>query len=250
MAARRWHRPRAFAVALTLAGIALFVALGSWQWRRAHEKAALFAAFDRGAAQAPIPLDQARRDAVAGSVIYPHVDVRGRYAQGGYEYELENQVRGGRTGIMVFALFEPADGSAPLLVNRGFLPYANVGVRYPPLPPLPDGEVALSALYAPPPGAGLRLGGNGLETQTFPKKVIYLDPAEIAADLHRSLDPRVLLLLPDAAAPAGAAFVREWRPEVFPPERHYGYALTWFTFAAVVVATFAILHWRKDEALP
>jgi len=36
--------------------------------------------------------------------------------------------------------------------------------------------------------------------------------------------------------------VREWKPEVFPPERHYGYAFTWYTFAAVVAATFFILH--------
>lgn len=240
MAARRWRRPHPLAVVLTLLGVALFLALGSWQWRRGQEKAALFAAFDRGIAQAPVPLQQARS---AEGVSYPHVTVRGRYAEPAYEYELENQVRDGRVGVMVYALFEPAGGGAPLLVNRGFLAYASDGSRYPKLPPLPQGEVALSALYAPPPGAGLRLGGNGLATQKFPKKMIYLDLAEIAADLDRPLDPRVLLTLPDTAD--GGAFVREWRPEVFPPERHYGYALTWFTFAVVVVLTFAVLHWRK-----
>lgn len=242
MSARHWRRPRAFALVLTLFGVALFVALGSWQWRRGQEKAELFAAFDRGAAQAPTPLDQARQGAVG--VSYPHVTVRGRYAEPAYEYELENQVRGGHVGIMAYVLFEPADGSAPLLVNRGFLAYANGYSRYPTLPPLPQGEVTVSALYAPPPGAGLRLGGNGLSAQKFPKRVIYLDLAEVEADLNRKLDPRVLLSLPDATA--AGPFVREWRPEVFPPERHYGYALTWFTFAAVVVATFAILHRRRQ----
>ncbi|MBO9661901.1 SURF1 family protein [Dokdonella sp.] len=226
---------------LTLLGVALFVALGSWQWRRGQEKAALFAAFDRGIAQAPVPLQQARGD--ADGVSYPHVTVRGYYAEPAYEYELENQVRDGRVGVMVYALFEPADGGAPLLVNRGFLAYAGGESRYPALPPLPRDKVTLSALYAPPPGAGLRLGGNGLAAQKFPKKMIYLDLAEISTDLDRTLDPRVLLTLPDTAD--GTAFVRQWRPEVFPPERHYGYALTWFTFAAVVVATFATLHWRK-----
>jgi cytochrome oxidase assembly protein ShyY1 len=250
MAARRWRRPRAFAVVLAAAGVALFLALGSWQWRRAHEKEALFAAFDRGAAQAPVSLEQARRDAAAGATIHPHVTVRGRYAQPAREYELENQVRGGRAGVMAYALFEPADGSPPLLANRGFLPYGSGATRYPALPALPAGEVALSALYAPPPGAGLRLGGNALAAQAYPKTLVYLDPAEIAADLGRSIDPRVLLLLPAPDDAAARAFVREWRPDVFPPERHYGYAFTWFTFAAVVVATFAILHWRKNEARP
>lgn len=243
MPARRWRRPRAFAVALCLAGIALFVALGSWQWRRGEEKAELFAAFDRGFAQAPIALEQARRD--ANGAVYPHVVVRGSYVVD-YEYLLENQVRDGRIGVMAFAPFQPAEGGDPLLVNRGFLPYSSGSGdrRYPVLPPLPRGEVTLSGLYAPPPGAGLRLGGNGLAVQKYPKKVVYLDLAEVGADLRRRLDPRVLLLLPEPDA-TGARFVREWRPEVFPPERHYGYALTWFTFAAVVVATFAILHWRR-----
>lgn len=245
MPARRWHRPRAFALVLTLLGVALFLALGSWQWRRGQEKAELFAAFDRGVAQAPVPFEQVRHEAVG--VSYPHVTVRGRYVEPFYEYELENQVREGRVGVMVYALFEPSGGGAPLLVNRGLLAYGSGDRRYPPLPPLPQGEVSLSALYAPPPGSGLRLGGNRLETQKFPKTVVYLDLAEIGADLERALDPRVLLLTqPDTAG--GGAFVREWRPEVFPPERHYGYALTWFTFAAVVVATFAILHWRKVSA--
>jgi cytochrome oxidase assembly protein ShyY1 len=243
MSARRWRRPRAFAVVLCLAGVALFIALGSWQWRRGQEKAELFAAFDRGFAQAPIALEQARRE--AGGAVYPHVVVRGSYVEPDYEYELENQVRDGRVGVMAFALFQPAGGGDPLLVNRGFLPYASGERRYPDLPPLPRGEVSLSGLYAPPPGAGLRLGGNGLEVQKYPKRVIYLDLAEVGADLDRRLDPRVLLLLPEPGAAESARFVREWRPEVFPPERHYGYALTWFTFAAVVVATFAILHWRK-----
>ncbi|WP_300618290.1 SURF1 family protein [Dokdonella sp.] len=241
MSARRWHAPGALAVALLFAGVALFVALGSWQWRRAHEKETLFAAFERGFAEAPVTLQQARGTADPGH--FPHVAARGVYAQPPRQYELENQVRDGRVGIMAFALFEPSDGGPSLLVNRGFLPYANDVSRRPHLPDLPQGEVTLSALYAPPPGIGLRLGGNTLAQQAFPKQVIYLDPVEVEADLGRTLDPRVLLLLPDNAD--GTAFVREWRPEVFPPERHYGYALTWFTFAAVVVATFAILHWRK-----
>lgn len=241
MSARRWHAPGVPAVALALAGVALFLALGSWQLRRAHEKEALFAAFDRGFAEAPVTLQQARGAVDPGH--YPHVAAHGFYAQPPRQYELENQVREGRVGVMAFALFEPSGGGPPLLVNRGFLPYANGASRRPHLPDVPQGEVTLSALYAPPPGIGLRLGGNRLAQQAFPKQVIYLDPAEIEADLGSALDPRVLLLLPGNAD--GTAFVREWRPEVFPPERHYGYALTWFTFAAVVVATFAILHWRK-----
>lgn len=238
--ARHWRRPRAFAVALALAGIAFFVALGSWQVRRAHEKEALFAAFDAAAAQAPVTLEQARRE--TDPMHYPRIHVRGRFDPT-HAYVLDNQVRDGRAGVMVFDVFEPADGSVPLLANRGFLPRDARG-EAPAIPPPPGGDIELAALYAPPPGSGLRIGGNALPRQArWPKTSIYIDLGDIQADLGRRLDPRILLLTSESAA-APSSFVREWRPEVFPPERHYGYAFTWFTFAAIVVAIFVALHWR------
>jgi len=158
-------------------------------------------------------------------------------------YVLDDQVRDGHAGVMLFEVFAPSAGGDALLVNRGFLPRGARGDT-PQLPTVPQGVQHLRALYAPPPGAGIRLGGNALPKQlAWPKTTIYLDLGEIAADLGRKLDPRVLLEVSSETDDRG--FVRRWKPEVFPPERHYGYAFTWFTFAAVVVATFAILHRKK-----
>lgn len=235
--ARHWNRPGVFAIALTLAGIAFFVSLGSWQVRRAHEKEQLLAAFAGATEQAPIALDEARRE--TGALRYPAVRVSGRYDPQ-HAYVLDNQFRDGRAGVMVFDVFEPADGSTALLANRGFLARDTRG-EPPAIPAPPAGAQTLIALYAPPPGSGLRLGGNPLPQQaTWPKTSIYIDPGEIAADLGQSLDSRVLLLLPEP----GSAFVREWQPEVFPPQRHLGYALTWFTFAFIAAIAFVIRHWR------
>jgi cytochrome oxidase assembly protein ShyY1 len=238
--ADRWHRPRAFAIALTLAGVTAFVLLGGWQLRRAHEKEALFAAWAHAEEQAPITLAQARRDADATR--WPLVEVDGTF-EPARAYILDDQVRNGRAGVMLFEVFVPSAGGDALLVNRGFLPR---GVRgdSPQLPPVPQGTQRLRALYAPPPGAGIRLGGNALPRQPgWPKTTIHVDLGEIAADLGRKLDPRVLLQV--SADTGDHGFLRSWKPEVFPPERHYGYAFTWFTFAGVVVATFAILHRKK-----
>jgi cytochrome oxidase assembly protein ShyY1 len=173
---------------------------------------------------------------------WPLVEVDGSY-DSAHAYVLDDQVRDGRAGVMLFEVLVPSAGGDALLVNRGFLPRDARG-NSPQLPPIPPGTQHLRALYAPPPGAGIRLGGNALQKQaTWPKSTIYVDLGEIAADLGRTLDPRVLLQVSADADPQG--FVRNWKPEVFPPERHYGYAFTWFTFAAVVVATFAILHRRR-----
>lgn len=238
--ARRWYRPRAFALVLTLAGIALFTSLGLWQVRRAHEKEALFAALAGAARQAPVALAEARRE--AGAARYPRVEVSGRYDPL-HAYLLDDQVQGGRVGMRVFAVFEPADGSAPLLVDRGFLARDARGGA-PPIPPPPSGAQRIDALYAPAPGSGLRLGGNALPRQAaWPKSSIYIDLAEIAADLGHPLDPRVLRLAPEP----GSVFARDWTPELLPPQRHLGYAVTWFAFAALALGLFVIRHWRNEE---
>lgn len=242
--ADRWRRPHAFAIVATIAGVVAFVLLGSWQLRRAHEKESLFAAWAHAEEQAPVSLAQARRDADATR--WPLVEVDGAF-EPVQAYVLDDQVRDGRAGVMVFEVFVPNTGGDALLVNRGFLPRGKRGDS-PQLPPIPQGTQRLRALYAPPPGSGIRLGGNSLPKQaSWPKTTIYVDLGEIAADLGRQLDPRVLLQV--SADSDDRGFVRSWKPEVFPPERHYGYAFTWFTFAGVVVAVFAILHRKNGNAV-
>ena len=238
---RRWHRPRAFAVLLTLFGLAFFGALGFWQLDRAAQKERLFAAFAGAASQPPVTLEAARR--MQASPRYPLVSVRGHY-DAAHTYYLVDRTHDGKVGTIAYAIFEPADGSTPLLVDRGFVADDAHG-HAANIPPPPDGELELSALYAPTPGSGLRMGGNALPRQkTWPKESIYLDVGEIAADTGRSLDAKILKLAPDPAS----GFVREWRPDVFPPERHRGYAFTWFTLAAIVAGVFVGMHWRKDPS--
>jgi cytochrome oxidase assembly protein ShyY1 len=238
---RTWHRPSWFAILLAAVGLAFFLGLGSWQIDRAHQKERLFAAF-AGAKDAPaMSLADARRTPAAASR-YPRVEVTGHY-DATHGYLLDNRFHAGRIGVLAFAVFEPTDGSTPLLVARGWLGRDRDG-QMPRVPPIPQGEQHLRGLYAPPPGSGLRLGNALPDQSAWPKVVLYVDPAEIGADIGRTLDDRVLLL--DAEAPS--AFVRDWRPQVFPPARHYGYAFTWFAFALLTVGLFVGLHWRRRDA--
>jgi cytochrome oxidase assembly protein ShyY1 len=240
----RLRRPSVFAVALTIFGIAAFCALGVWQLQRAAYKETVLSRFDRAATAPLVSL----ADAVAGKQpdAYPHVEVTGRL-DGRRVYMLDDQMRSGRLGVMVFVPFLPDGSLRTLLVNLGFL--ARMGpdsTSLPDLPPIPDHAVRLTGIYAPPPLPGLKLGGNPLPREkTWPKLVTWIDTRQIAADLDRPVYPHVLLLDPDPHS----AYIRSWTANVMPPARHRAYALQWFTFALAAIVMFFVLHRvKRDDA--
>lgn len=241
----RLRRPSVFAVLLTLVGIAIFCALGKWQLDRATYKETVLARFHHASIAPLVGLDNALADKQPNA--YPHVRVSGRL-DGRRVYLLDDQMRGGRLGVMVFVPFQPDGSQHTLLVNLGFLAKMGPDSTSPPeLPPIPDHAVTLTGIYAPPPLPGLKLGGNPLEREkTWPKLVTWIDPGQIGADLHRPVYPHVLLLDPDPHS----AYIRSWTANVMLPARHRAYALQWFSFAIAAVVMFIVLHRVKRDATP
>lgn len=242
MTTRRWRRPTAFAWTLTAFGIAVFCALGIWQIDRAAQKRRLFAAF-ANAASAPT-LDFARASAAARDAQrYPHLQVTGHFLPD-RGYWLDEQVDNNRIGVHAIGVFAINGQRDRLLVDRGWVAWDHQAGTAPLVASVRSGEIALSGLYAPFPGGGLRLGGNALPRQTgWPKLTLFLDRNAIAADLGTPVAPRMLLLDPET----GSGFARSWTPQVFPPERHIGYAFTWFGFAVVAVAILIVTHWVETK---
>jgi cytochrome oxidase assembly protein ShyY1 len=241
MTTRRWHRPTWFALALTVLGVIAFLRLGVWQLDRAVQKEQLLAAFHAAPQSAPVSFDSVRNTTATQQ--YPHVRIAGHYlADRGYL--LDEQAYADQMGVHAIGVFAGKGESNMLLVDRGWAAWSHASGTTPTLPPLPAGEVELTGIYAPYPGGGLRVGGDALPAQTtWPKLTLYLDPAPIAADLGKSLQPRMLLL--DPAPDSG--FVRVWTPNVMPPARHRAYAFQWFSFAIAALVIFVVLHWRKVE---
>lgn len=241
MSRRVWHRPSAFAWAITVFGVAFFGALGVWQIKRAAQKQALFAAF-AAAGQTPT-LDLSHVQASDASR-YQHVRVHGQFLRE-RSYWLDEQVHRGRIGVHAIAVFAPDGTDTRLLVDRGWVAWDHAPGTTPAMPELPAGAIELTGLYAPFPGSGLRIGGNALPQQSaWPKLTLFLDATALAADLGHALYPRIVLLDP---AP-GSGFVREWKPDVFPPQRHIAYAVTWFGFLVVALAIFVGQHWQAKKA--
>lgn len=234
-----FRRPPWWAVLLTVAGALLFVYLGVWQLHRADFKDALLR---RYAASATAPSQAFSAVAATPPAdAFPRVRVSGRYLADRV-YLLDNPHHDRQGGVEVFAPFELSGESRLLLVDVGFLPGDASGKMPAPLP-LPTTEVSLQGLYVPPPPVGFEMGGNALARQThWPKNSIFLDPSEIAADLDRSLFPRVLALDADPAS----GYVRVHALDLsMTPSRHRAYAFQWFSFALAVVVILLVLNRDK-----
>lgn len=239
MSRRRWRRPSAVAWALIAFGVVFFCALGIWQLDRAAQKRRLFAAYAAAADTPALDLVQVSKTQAAH---FAHVRVRGHFLPD-RGYWLDERVDRGRLGVHAIGVFAVDGASERLLVDRGWVAWNHAPGTAPITAVLPPGEVELTGLYAPFPGSGLRLGGNALPAQkVWPKLTLFLDDKALAADLGVAIFPRMLLLDP---APA-SGFVRAWKPDVFPPERHIGYALTWFSFLIVALAIFVGQHWTRQ----
>lgn len=234
------RRPAWWSVALTVAGVLLFVRLGLWQLHRADEKEALLRRYATSTTAPLQPFDPVASD--PPETAYPHVRLSGRYLPDRI-YLLDNPKHDALGGVEVYAPLQRTGHVRLLLVDLGFLP-GNGTDTAPQLPALPAGDVTVQGLYVPPPGVALEMGGDALAQQgTYPKKTVYLDPAQVARDLGRPLYPRLLAL---DAEPA-AIYVRKRTPDfsAMPPSRHRAYAFQWFTFAVAAVVIFLVLHRKR-----
>ena len=227
----RWFAPRPWALALTLALLACFMALGSWQVSRSREKQALVQAFERGDTNT-VPLSVAPVNQLPR---YQRVSTSGRY-EPGRQVLLDNMPSStGQAGYRVLTPFRRADGGPVLMVDRGWVPLGLDRSRLPDV--RVDGALRtvtgrLDGLPAP----GLRMGSpRSPEAVGWPLVLNFPVASDLAAELGEPVEDRILLL--DAEAPDG--FERAWRPSIgAPAERHLGYAIQWFALGLVLLVAF------------
>src|SRR5512146_1575715 len=92
----KWDfRPSLWPTLAMLVLVALFIALGIWQWRRAEYKQALLAAFAEQTARAPVPLEAVLADSTLESLPrYLHLKATGAY-DGAHQLLLEDMTHDG-----------------------------------------------------------------------------------------------------------------------------------------------------------
>lgn len=225
---------------LTAVLVALFIRLGFWQMHRAEEKKAMISAYQQAAKSTPVPL----LDALAASVNSSPYR-RPVVASGQFEPEhtllLDNQVSAQTAGYHVWTPLRLASGQLAL-VDRGWLPM-NPDRRILPSIDTPTTPVSLRGVWQPLPRPGLRLAGDDCDKSRWPRVVQYPLFEELQCLLGTGLVEGLLWL--DPAELHG--FAREWIRDDFRPERHYGYALQWFSLGATLLVLFVAINLRRTE---
>jgi surfeit locus 1 family protein len=227
----------ALALAVVVATAATSIRLGFWQLSRYEEKRALLLARQAAAAAPLVRLGPAFPP--AESLAGRRVSVSGRYDET-RQLLLAGRGREGEPGVEVVTPLR-TEGGTVVLVNRGWLP-------------APDGATA-SPQDFPEPGPKEVLGeaeplsrghGFGMRAIAAGPVVLYstrgLDPDTLAARLPYRLAPLVVRQSPGPGVPDRPARAVS-RP--LDESRHLGYAIQWFSFAAILVAGSAALIWTR-----
>lgn len=212
----------------------VFVRAGLWQSGRADEKEALLAASAQVLAERrPAPLVEAVGRMPAWVVVEGRFDTTPAL-------RLDNQRRGAQVGVQVYRAFQLEDGTR-LWVDTGWRPLP-ADRRVPEEAAMPTSTMVIAGLLVPPPSAGLAIGPAASDLPDGGRLALRLEPA-LLRELGATLDGAVLRL--DPSLPLGHERDLDLLANTLSPDKHRGYALQWFGFAAGLLLLSLFLQFRR-----
>jgi surfeit locus 1 family protein len=217
--------------------VALTVAAGNWQGRRAAQKEMLAAEYAAAAAEPPVELEPADTDATR--LLYRIVRATGEF-DARRQLFIDNRVHAGRAGFEVVAPLRLLRGNRYVLVDRGWVAQGARRSDLPDVPP-PAGVVTIVGRANLPAQHYLELGserGAGPIWQN-------LDLERIAAATRLELLP-IVIEQSDQGAPADG-LVRDRPAPDLGSEKNRSYMLQWYSFAALAVLLWLALNWRPND---
>ncbi|MGD8276450.1 MAG: SURF1 family protein [Gemmatimonadota bacterium] len=217
---------------LAFAVAAVCIRLGVWQLHRRLERAAQNDRLEARLTLPTIRLPDAPRDTTG--LLFRRVEVVGHFDDA-RSIVLPGRALRGTPGVHVVTPLRLDDGSV-VLVNRGWLPSPDAA--HVDLAPFSDtARISIEGLALEVPGAGTPAGmenrGDVAAADTF-RRVWYVpDEATLRAQFPYALGAIMVQALP---APDAPRFPERLEPPPLDPGPHFGYAIQWFSFAAIAIA--------------
>ena len=226
---RRWSRPVILLAALLMMGVT--GRAGFWQLDRARQKLALQAQIEQQAL-APVldSAELARSPAELAAQMQRRVRLRGSWLAE-HTVFLDNRQMRDRPGFYVITPLLLAGGDA-VLVQRGWVPRDMLDRSRLPKLETPAGPVEIYGRVSPWPSHLTSLGADA------PGPIRQnLAQDSFTAEVGRTLRPLSIAEL-DQAGQAADGLWRDWPQPALDLSKHYGYAVQWFTFCAMIAGLY------------
>jgi len=217
-----------------LVALAILGSLGTWQLQRLAWKLDLIENVERRIHQVPSPLDEALNSSL--DVSYRPVAVEGVFDHT-REVHLFGRNLEGYVGYFVFTPLLRT-GAAPVLVNRGYVPPHLKEISSRP-ETLVQGRQAIEGLARVPDLGGWATPAPNLETNEW----FARDVVQMAAhlDLEGGVPIYVEAFGSEGELPQGGQTRLQFKND------HFGYALTWYGLAIVMLGVYIALHIRAGR---
>jgi surfeit locus 1 family protein len=224
----------------TLAVMALGIALGNWQVRRAAEKTVLQQRLAQRTAAPPLVLGAALQEPAA--IEYRRVVATGSFDPG-WPLFLDNRPLDGRSGFVLLMPFTIAGSQRRVLVARGWLARDPAAYTRMPKFDTPAGTVTIEGIAVLHPARVMQLG---TPPAPAPGAIVQnLDLATFARASGLALQP--FLLEQTGPNLPGEPLVRKWPAPGIDIDRHKGYAFQWYALAAMACGFFVITGYRRGS---
>jgi surfeit locus 1 family protein len=222
---------------LALLFICLFTSLGIWQVSRANQKKILLKSFAERTQLKPL---SANHLAKPNDWRFYRISLQGNF-DNQHTFLLDNKIFHGKVGYEVYTAFKASGLSAPILIDRGFIPMSTNRKELPEIPAIFGPVTLVGMLNLPPTYVAL---GEIYETPhiTWPLRVEFINLPKLSKLIGQPLYSYVVILAPSDPA----AFSSEWQIVTMSPERHMGYAVQWFALALTLLILFVALN--RDRA--
>ncbi len=233
----------------TIVVVAIGIALGNWQTRRAEEKIAVAAQLRERGMQTPIILGAGggmqqydRVGSRAHPTEYRRINVTGEFVAG-WPVFLDNRPHAGRAGFYLAMPFKIAGSDEHVLVLRGWLPRDPREYGRLPEYATPAGTTTVEGIVVARAGHVMQLGAAA-----------PIKPGAIVQNLEVDEMARAsgLRMAPYFVQQSGPpvpndALVRDWPAPDTGVDKHRGYAVQWYALAAMAALFFVITGFRSGR---